>query len=99
MSIAVLVEWQVKADETATAKALLQKTFASILNSAGCQRHEVYENQDSPGNIVLLSEWESRDRYAQYMEWRKETGILGEFAKTFASLPNIRYFEAIATQL
>lgn len=77
-------------------KVLLQETFASTLNYEGGQHYKVCENQDEPGNIILLSEWESRDRYAQYMEWRKETGILGEFGKTFARPPNIRYFEAIA---
>jgi quinol monooxygenase YgiN len=96
MSMTVLVEWHVKPDEIATAKTLLQETFASTLNYAGCQRYEVYDNQDSPGNIVLLSQWESRDRYTQYLGWRKETGTLGEFGKTFASPPNIRYFEAIS---
>jgi quinol monooxygenase YgiN len=97
MSMTVLVEWHVKPEEISTAKTLLQETFASTLNYAGCQRYEVYENQDSPGNIVLLSQWEARDRYAQYMEWRKETGILGEFGKTFANPPHICYFKAIAT--
>lgn len=96
MSITVLVEWHVKPDEIATAKMLLQETFASTLNYEGCQRYAVYENQDSPGNIVLLTEWNSWDEYAQYMEWRKATGILSQFGKTFASPPNIRYFEAIA---
>jgi quinol monooxygenase YgiN len=96
MSITVLVEWHVKPDEIVTAKALLEETFASTLNYAGCQRYAVYENQDSPGNIVLLTEWNSRDEYAQYMEWRKETGILSQFGQTFASPPNLRYFEAIA---
>jgi quinol monooxygenase YgiN len=99
MSITVLVEWQVKPEAIATEKALLQDTFASTLNYEGCQRYEVYENQDTLGNIVLLSEWDSRDRYDRYMAWRKETGILDRFAQTFAHPPTIRYFESIATQL
>lgn len=96
MGITVLVEWHVKPDEIVTAKTLLQETFASTLNYEGCKRYEIYENQDSPGDIILLTEWNSRDEYAQYMEWRKEAGILNQFGKTFASPPRIRYFESIS---
>jgi quinol monooxygenase YgiN len=96
LSITVLVEWQVKSQELSTTKALLQETFVSTLNFEGCQRYEVYENQDSPGDIVLLTQWNTRNQYTQYMEWRKETGILGQFGKTFANPPKIRYFESIS---
>jgi quinol monooxygenase YgiN len=96
VSITVLVEWQVKPDEMMTAKTLLKETFASTLHYGGCQRYEVYENQDIPGVLILLSRWDSRDRYARYMNWRKETGILDRFGRTFASPPKVQYLELIS---
>jgi quinol monooxygenase YgiN len=65
MSITVFVEWQVQPDAMTTAKNLLKETFDSTFNHEGCQRYEIYENQDSPGNLILLTQWESRERYAQ----------------------------------
>jgi quinol monooxygenase YgiN len=97
MDVTVLVEWQVKPDEISTAKTLLLETFASTLNFEGCKRYEVYENQNSPGNIILLTEWNSQDRYDRYLEWRKKTGVLDRFAQTFANPPIIRYFESIVS--
>jgi quinol monooxygenase YgiN len=97
MSTNVLVEWQVKPEELVTAKNLLKETFASTLNYEGCKRYEVYENQNSSGNLILLTEWDSPEQYARYLEWRKSSGVLEQFGKTFAQPPNIRYFEAIAS--
>jgi quinol monooxygenase YgiN len=55
----------------------------------------VYEDPEDPGNIILLTEWDSREEYAAYMKWRKATGILGQFGETFASPPKVRYLESI----
>jgi quinol monooxygenase YgiN len=95
MTIGVLVEWHVKPDKIATAKALLQETFTGTVNYPGCQRYMVYEDPESLGSIILLTEWNSREEYAAYMEWRKTTGILGQFGETFASPPKVRYLDSI----
>lgn len=51
MSITVLVEWQVKPNEMATAKALLQETFATLGNypDAGVRLCFI---QDNNGNLI-----------------------------------------------
>jgi quinol monooxygenase YgiN len=95
-NLTVLVEWQVKSDDIATAKALLEQTYDGTRHFEGCQRYEVYENQESPGNIILLTEWTSREQFTQYVAWRQETGVLAQFGQTFAQPPQIRYFGAIA---
>jgi quinol monooxygenase YgiN len=78
-----------------TAKTLLQETFASTLNYEGCKGYEVYENLDASGNVILLTHWSSPEQYDRYLAWRKETGILDRFGQTFASPPNIRYFNRL----
>jgi quinol monooxygenase YgiN len=95
MSVTVLVEWQIKPDEIATVKHLLQETFASTLEYKGCDRYQVYEDHDNPGKILLLTEWDSREQYANYMAWRRDTGILEKFAQTFNNPPIITYLGSI----
>ncbi len=95
MNVTVLVEWQIKPDKITAVKQLLQETFTSTMGYEGCDRYQVYEDRDNPGKIVLLTEWDSREQYANYMAWRRDTGVLAKFAQTFNNPPNITYLGSI----
>ena len=95
MSVVILVEWHIQPDRIETVRELLQATFAGTQQYEGCRRYEIYESQESIGNVFLLTEWDSKEDYAQYIAWRKETGVLDQFGQTFADPPSVRYLQAI----
>lgn len=97
MSIVILVEWHIKPDRIISAKDLLNSTYSGTQQYEGCHRYEIYEDREKPDCIFLLTEWDTQEQYASYMAWRKETGILAQFAETFAESPKIHYLQAIAS--
>ncbi len=61
----------------------VKKYFKDVLNDTrnfeGNIEVFVYEDQDNPGIVRLISKWESREHYSKYREFRASLG--GQLAK------------------
>ena len=97
MSIKLILDLQVKPEESEG----LIKTFKDILvdtrNYEGCIEVELFQNQDNPDNLTLIQEWETRQNYETYFAWREEIGAIESLTATLTTPPNIRYFDHIET--
>jgi quinol monooxygenase YgiN len=56
----VLVQMSVKVSDTARFVATAEK-YASMMAEMGAERGGVFEDQNEPGLMTLMSEWESHD--------------------------------------
>jgi quinol monooxygenase YgiN len=40
----------------------------------GCKSFTILEDIDSPGRVIFIQEWESREALERYRKWRTESG-------------------------
>ena len=52
-------------------------------------------NQDEPENMIVVVRWQSRKHYDAYLAWRKETGVVKQFADATEGGLSIRFFDVI----
>ena len=95
MTCTVIFELQIKSDQIDLAK----KTFKEILPDTraydGYEDIYVVENQDKPGNLVLVEKWETREKYEKYLGWRTETGLVEQLGALCAAPPSVRFFDTV----
>ena len=63
----------------------------------GC--HSVYfiQNQDDPSNLEFCSKWDTKRHYEKYLQWRIDSGVMGEVAKKYLNgKPIWRYFDLVS---
>jgi len=95
MSITAFTELNVKPEAVADLKAILKEILPDTRSFDGCRGVEVYSDKENDSIIMLLSQWDSRDHHARYVEWRAETGVLDRMGVTLAGPPVGRYFEQV----
>ena len=95
MTCTVLLEIQLKPDLIDAAKGAFKELLPDTRAYDGCQGLDVVENQENPGNLVLVETWETRAKYEKYLGWRTETGALEKMAEMCAGEPSIRYFDTV----
>lgn len=95
MACTVVLEIQLKPDMIDTAKGAFKEILPDTRAYDGCNSVNVVENQDAPGNLVLIENWESRAKYEKYLAWRAETGVLDQLGAMTSAAPSIRYFDGV----
>jgi len=95
MACTVVLEIKLKSDMIDTAKGAFKQILPDTRAYDGCQGVDVVENQDEPGNLVLIESWESRAKYEKYLAWRAETGVLDQLGAMTSADPSIRFFDAV----
>jgi len=93
MSVMVLLEAPVKAEEISNMKSYLAEIFPDTRAYDGCKGIDVYFNTEEEGNMVLIEHWDSRPQHEKYVGWRTETGVMEKLGGMLAGPPSIRYFE------
>ena len=93
MSVMVLLEAPVKAEEIGNMKTYLAEILPESRTYDGNQGLDVYFSTEDDGNMVLVEHWESRSHHEKYLGWRTETGVMDKLGGMLAGPPSIRYFE------
>jgi len=93
MSVMVLLEAPVKAEDISNMKSYLAKIFPETRECDGCQGIDAYFNMEDEGKIVLVEHWDSRAHHENYLRWRTETGVMDKIGGMLAGPPSIRYLE------
>ena len=97
MSVLVLLEAPVKAEEISNMKSLLAAMLPETRAYDGCQGMDVYFNTEDEGNMVMVEHWDSRQHHEKYLRWRTETGVMDKIGGMLAGPPSIRYFDRADT--
>ena len=75
----------------------LMAFFRSILPETrayeGCTSVDTLQNSEDADNVVLVEEWDSRERYENYLAWQRERGTTGRLMELLAEPPGIRHFD------
>ena len=84
MSVTVLLEAPVKAEEISNMKSYLAEVFPETREYDGCQGMDVYFNTENEGNMVMVEHWDSRAHHEKYLAWRTETGVMDKLGAMLA---------------
>jgi quinol monooxygenase YgiN len=93
MSVMVLLEAPVKAEEISNMKAYLAELLPETRAYDGCRGMDVYFNTKNDGTMVVVEHWDSPAHHQKYLGWRTETGVMDKLGAMLAGPPSIRYFE------
>ena len=95
MSVLVLFEAQVKAEDVSNMKSYLAEILPDTGAYDGCQGIDVYFNTEDTGNMIMVERWNSRGQHEKYSGWRTETGVKDKMSAMLVGPRKIRYFERI----
>jgi quinol monooxygenase YgiN len=94
MPITVIADLALVPQQALTVVAKLQDILPETRAYDGCQGVRLLIDQDEPGHIVLVEEWDSRQDHARYMEWRRTSGTSPFGPEALAAPPHIGYFDS-----
>tara|TARA_B100001540_G_C15407121_1_gene461540 strand:+ start:304 stop:597 length:294 start_codon:yes stop_codon:yes gene_type:complete len=93
MTVTIILEIKAKAGTSSKILDILEEVLPDTRSYDGCLGLKTYQNQENPDIIVLVEEFESREKYSQYLSWRQETGVFDSLAQELEEPPSIRYFD------
>lgn len=91
MSAVVMLEVEVKDGMVTDLIQLLKQYLPDTRKYSGFIRIAIHVEENS-NRVVFLSEWDRREDYDAYLQWRVETGVMDIIGKTLKGAPAIRYF-------
>jgi quinol monooxygenase YgiN len=72
------------------------KTLVSVLPDTraydGCISVTPHRDLDDPTKVLLIEEWESREQYLAYLQWRTDTGLLEAIGPSLAGAPVTNFY-------
>jgi quinol monooxygenase YgiN len=93
MSVMVLLEAPVKAEEVPSMRSYMAEVLPGSRTYEGCRGMDAYFNTEDGNKMVLVEHWDSRAHHEKYLRWRTETGVMAKIGGMLAGPPSIRYFE------
>ena len=93
MAITVTLAFSVIPERAEEFKSLLKEMLPDTRAYDGCESVEVYQDQDHPGLIYLVEDWEFKEHQQRYQAWRDETGIGETVGPFLAGEPKFNYFD------
>lgn len=93
MTCYVTLEFKVKNESAEELPIFLRKILPDTRGYDGCVSINVVQNQDEPTEFAVLEQWNTRQHYEDYLNWRTETGVLDELLIMVEGEPSIRFFD------
>ena len=93
MSVTIILEIRAKKGTSSEILNILREVLPDTRSYDGCIGLKTYQNQENPDIIVLVEEFESKDKYSKYLAWREETGVFNSLVARLEEAPSIRYFD------
>tara|TARA_B100001996_G_C18255363_1_gene436949 strand:+ start:203 stop:496 length:294 start_codon:yes stop_codon:yes gene_type:complete len=93
MTITIILEIEAQKDTGSEILNILKEVLPDTRNYDGCIDLKTYQNQENPDVIVLVEQFESKEKYSKYLSWRQETGVFDNLVAKLAGPPSIRYFD------
>lgn len=94
MSVLVNIELQIKPEQqNAFLKMIKNDIIEETRAYDGCERFDLFTDQDKPGHVLFHEVWENRKKQEKYFAWRQETGVIDKLAAYFAGAPVITYYD------
>jgi len=94
MPITVILDVRVRPEALDELTAFMAEILPDTRTYPGCRWLVSHQDADEPTHLVFIEEWESREDYAAYLEWRLGMGGPQRLAALAAVPPTITYLMA-----
>jgi quinol monooxygenase YgiN len=95
MSIAITIDLPVDPKRCDEFLELIKSVAPDTRAYDGCERFDIYTDQDRPGRVFFYEIWESRPKQEKYLQWRTETGLVEKMGKYLTGAPTFSYFDKL----
>jgi quinol monooxygenase YgiN len=92
MSVTVTALFPTKSDESDKFHDALASVLPDTRAFDGCIGVSTHRGLDDPSQVLLIEEWESREKYLAYFQWRVETGLLEAIGPMLAGEPVTNFY-------
>lgn len=75
-------------------QTFLAEILPDTRKARGCRYSKTYVGKESPGEVLLLQEWDSPEDQQAYMAWRESTGVLQKFLGHLAKPAEVQIWQA-----
>jgi quinol monooxygenase YgiN len=92
MSVTVTALFPTKSNESDAFHDTLVSVLHDTRSFDGCIGVTTHRGLDDPSHILLIEEWETREHYLAYLQWRVETGLLEAIGPMLAGEPVTNFY-------
>ena len=94
MPVLATARFFVKPEKVPEFLDLLAAILPDTRGFEGCEFVDTYVDQDEPGHVLLLEQWDERASHLTYLRWRSDTGMIETMAPFITARPEFTYFDA-----
>ena len=92
MSVIVTALFPTKAEASDKFYETLVSVLPDTRSYDGCISVTPHRDLDDAARILLIEEWESREKYLAYLQWRVETGLIEAIGPMLAGEPVTSFY-------
>jgi len=92
MTCQVILEFKVKQDSIESMRSYLREILPDTRAYDGCVSLNIIRNQDDPAAFAVIEQWDTRNQYEKYLQWRVDTGVLDKLGEMMEGEPSLRFF-------
>lgn len=93
MTEPLLIEFSIRPEKLDGFLTFLTDIIADTRTFEGCEHVEVWEEEGTPGSVLLYQVWESRAKQEEYSAWRAETGTLNRLGEFLTGAAKVRWLK------
>ena len=93
MACQVILEIRVKDGCYDQARDFFREMLPDTRSYDGCITIHMVRDQDDPQRLMVVEQWETREKYDAYFAWRGERGDLDALGAMLDGEPSKRYFD------
>lgn len=93
-SIVVTLTLQIKPDLVDDFCAGMPATLVETRAFPGYIDVKMYRSADDPNRLIMIEEWESREAYRRYVDWRRGSGAMDGFDALLTAPPQLDFWQA-----
>ena len=93
MAVTIFLELRAKPGTGSELLAMMKAVLPDTRSFDGCQKLDVYQNQDDRDVVMLVEDFESKAHYEKYLGWRQETGVFEQLVQALDGEPSLRFFD------
>lgn len=93
MTCKIVLEIKVQPEHVGDVLETIGDQLPTTRDREGCIEVYAYQDQDDPTTIVAIQEWETREQYEEYFEWRGKRGDLETLRQWVTQPISLRFFD------
>ncbi len=93
MTHLVTFDLQAADPEASALTEFLSEILPGTRDYNGCQSADVTPLGATPGQVLLVERWDSKQSFESYLNWRVDRGDFGKLRKQLSTDPTITHFQ------